>query len=545
MGSLCDYAVSYLSSIALEDALKLLPYAAQAPFSSFETQHNPFCLPKTRVELLRDIMTWADGLNEKCIFWLRGLAGTGKSTIARTVAQRYYDQNRLGASFFFSRGGGDVSNARMFFTSIAIQLARKSLPLKPHICEAIIEHGDIARQSLRDQWRQLVFRPLSKLDAGSSFSTFILVVDALDECDNESDIQEIVRLLAEARSLRKVQLRIFITSRPETPIRCSFDRIPSSEHQDFVLHDIKPAIVDHDIAIFLEHEFTVIAQEFVLAPGWPGEQVIRRLAQIASGLFIWVATACRFIREGLFAEGRLRILLEGSGFSTTPEEHLNEIYITVLQNSIRPVYTVQEKQMLYSMLKRILGSIVTLFSPLSTDSLSKLLHIPKQKLCRALNDLYAILDIPKNLSRPIRLHHPSFRDFLLDKERCRDLNFWADKKQVHHTLAANCIRLMSLCLKQNIYSINDPGALVSDVDSSQVQQYLPSEVQYVCLYWVQHLQRSGTQLYDDNQVHRFLREHLLHWLEALSWMGKTSEGILAILSLEAQIPVSLRLFGVY
>ncbi len=65
------------------------------------------------------------------------------------------------------------------------------------------------------------------------------------------------------------------------------------------------------------------------------------------------------------------------------------------------------------------------------------------------------------------------------------------------------------------------------------------EVQYAYLYWVQHLQRSGAQLYDNNQVHQFLQVNLLHWLEALGWMEKISEGILAIFSLEAQIPVSL------
>ena len=59
------------------------------------------------------------------------------------------------------------------------------------------------------------------------------------------------------------------------------------------------------------------------------------------------------------------------------------------------------------------------------------------------------------------------------------------------------------------------------------------------LYWVQHLQKSDAQLCDKDQVHQFLQVHLLHWLEALGWIGKTSEGILAIISLEALIPVSL------
>jgi hypothetical protein len=39
-------------------------------------------------------------------------------------------------------------------------------------------------------------------------------------------------------------------------------------------------------------------------------------------------------------------------------------------------------------------------------------------------------------------------------------------------------------------------------------------------------------------VHQFLQVHLLHWLEALSWMQKVSEGIYAITSLESIIAVS-------
>src|SRR5579862_2828960 len=111
------------SSLDLDGVLSTLPTAADAPFNAYQRRHDPTCLPDTRVDLLRDIYSWADGQDERCIFWLNGLAGTGKSTIARTVARRCLDQKRLGASFFFSRGGGDVGHAGKFVTSIAWQLA--------------------------------------------------------------------------------------------------------------------------------------------------------------------------------------------------------------------------------------------------------------------------------------------------------------------------------------------------------------------------------------------------------------------------------------
>jgi hypothetical protein len=266
--------------------------------------------------------------------------------------------------------------------------------------------------------------------------------------------------------------------------------------------------------------------------------VIKTLVSRASGLFIWAATACRFIREGLFAEERLYTLLEGSACDDTPEERLNRIYVIVLQNSIHPGFTQRDKEMFYRIMKDILGSIIALFSPLSVGSLSRLILIPEQRVDLMLKDFHAILDIPKDRTRQLRLHHPSFREFLLDKTRCSDSNFWVDGNQAHRTLADKCIKLMSSSLKQDICSVDSPGMLATDVESDRVEQYIPPDVQYACLYWVDHLQKGGTQLQDNDQVHQFLQNHLLHWLEALGWMRRVPDGIYAITSLESIALVS-------
>jgi hypothetical protein len=181
--------------------LNNLPYATEAPFNTYQRQHEPPCLNNTRVDILHEIHTWAEGHDDRCIFWLSGLAGTGKSTIARTIARRYFEEMPLGASFFFSRGGGDVSHAGKFFTSIARQLANTVPLLNQHICDAITDNDDIANQSLQDQWQQLILRPLSKLDSNTPRSSYLIVIDALDECDSDNDIRMIVRLLAEATFL--------------------------------------------------------------------------------------------------------------------------------------------------------------------------------------------------------------------------------------------------------------------------------------------------------------------------------------------------------
>jgi hypothetical protein len=233
---------------------------------------------------------------------------------------------------------------------------------------------------------------------------------------------------------------------------------------------------------------------------------------------------------------RLDTILKGSSSAiTAPEKHLDEIYLTVLKNSISSEYSNEEKEEVYNMLKHTLGSLLVLLSPLSTSSLSILLHLLREDLDRTFEDLYAILNIAKDLTRPLRLHHPSFRDFLLNKDRCGD--FWVDEKKAHQVLAASCIQLMSKTLKKDICEMHVSSSLVSQVESSRIQKYLPPEVQYACLYWVQHLQRSGSQIYDGEEAHQFLQTYLIYWLEALGWMGKTSEGIQAILFLEKFVSV--------
>ncbi|PQE16302.1 hypothetical protein CJF32_00006175 [Rutstroemia sp. NJR-2017a WRK4] len=340
-----------------------------------------------------------------------------------------------------------------FVTSIAVQLANSVPALHQHICDAITERSDVASQSLRDQWHHLVLRPLLKLDEQSSY---VLVVDALDECDDDKNIRIIVQLLAEARSLETARLRVLLTSRPEVPIRHGFVQMADTVHQDFVLHRISPSIIDHDITLFLEYNLRQISEEDCLDANWPGQAVVGTLVQSASGLFIWAATACRFIRNGLFVEERLRTLVEGGGSNSSadPEEHLNGIYLTVLQTSIRP-------------------------------------------------------------------------------DRCRDPNFCVDENKAHWALAERSIQLMSTSLKKDICGFDAPGVLVADVESARVEQCLPPEVRYACLYWIEHLRKSCTKLCDNDRTHQFLKTHLLHWLEALSWMGRVSEGIYAIDSLEA------------
>ncbi|GAB7336906.1 hypothetical protein MBLNU13_g01183t1 [Cladosporium sp. NU13] len=222
------------------------------------------------------------------------------------------------------------------------------------------------------------------------------------------------------------------------------------------------------------------------------------MVQHAQGLFIWAATACKFIRD---------------------ERHLDVIYTTVLYASISGTYSREEQKEAYDYLRLILGSIVVLFSELSVEALK----------------LHSILDIPEELSRPLRLHHDAFRGFLLDATRCKDHEMIVNEQQAHLKLAKGCLEVMSSVLKEDVCDQGMPGVLVSDVDSSHIQECLPLEAQYACLYWVRHLSKSECELCDNGYIHHFLRSHVLHWTEAMSWMGKTTKAIEAIALLELMV----------
>jgi hypothetical protein len=102
------------------------------------------------------------------------------------------------------------------------------------------------------------------------------------------------------------------------------------------------------------------------------------------------------------------------------------------------------------MLRQILESIVILFFLLFIHPLGSLLHVGKEDIDQTLEDLHFILDISKDQAHPLYLHHLSFRDFLLSKDRCNDSNFWVDKKQAHQILAKSCVQLMSISFKQDV-----------------------------------------------------------------------------------------------
>lgn len=257
-------------------------------FNSYGGDHVT-CHPATRVDLLRQIQDWAQQPQSKSIFWLNGAAGTGKSTISRTFAEWLTGQDRigavdLGASFFFKRGESDRGSASRFFSTITRELVLKIPGLDSLIAKVITSDPFIFDKALGEQFDKLIYQPLQKVTNPGGYPTFILVVDALDECEQDRDIRAILDLWSRLPQITTIQLKLFLTSRPDLPIRLGFKNMSIDTHRDLILHDEVPqTTIEQDISAFLKDEFTKIREEFnnewslstALEPDWPGDKVIQ------------------------------------------------------------------------------------------------------------------------------------------------------------------------------------------------------------------------------------------------------------------------------
>lgn len=497
-----------------------LPTAEGASFDSYMEEHNSTCLPNTRTELLLHIRGWANDDNGKPIFWLNGAAGTGKSTIARTVARAFADQKQLGASFFFKKGERERGNAKRFFTTIATQLAIRIPELEPGIKKAIDADPAISEKALKDQFEKLILQPLLEV-AHVPAPMLLVVIDALDECEPDSNIRTILQLLSQTRDLRSVSLRVFVTGRPELYIRLGFRQMPDGTYEDLVLHEVAKQTIQHDIRVYFEHELARVQQERSLSDGWPSRDQIDALVEQAVPLFIFAATACRYISDRRDNPSkRLQIIL---GYRTTKVSKLDATYLPIL-NQLFDEEDEEDRERWACEFREIVGSIVVLEAPLSTASFAHLLRIPKDDVSCRLDSLHSVLSIPDRDDVPVRLLHLSFREFLVDTlKKEKNIPFWVDERARHEMLASHCLELMSGPdgLRQNMCGLQ-PGTLSSEVNKGKITSHLSPELQYACRYWVYHLKQSQRHISDQDSTDKFLQKHFLHWLEAMSLVGDTN-----------------------
>ncbi|KIO28106.1 hypothetical protein M407DRAFT_72317 [Tulasnella calospora MUT 4182] len=486
------------------------------------------CLPGTRLDILERIDNWVRYPSAmKRTLWVCGMAGRGKSTIASTVAHAW--RFRASCAVFHFRRGQDALNNRLV-CALARQLGSSLVPeVRNAVLQSVRENEDIANQRLNEQFKILLVASLRKLE-GHSYP-ILIIVDALDECDNAKDVVDFVTLIHQHSSSFPSQVRFLLTSRPETALH----RARESNGWSAVDLDSAPE-VSEDLALFIHRACTKIRDGYRLPEGWPSAEDLARLVDMSQGLFQWARTAITYISDGS-PVNRLRGLLQRQAMSSG----LDDLYHQILSKAMDNARKEPQKQ---ELLRSVLGTLVVAPHPVSLEVVATLYRdseifegMEQEDIIQFLRedvlmDLYSLLHIPTSAAEPMRFMHTSIRDLLVSEERCQDQAYHIDTIQYHQQLANLSLSVMLRFLKENICKLSDLSEGISEIqDIAELR--VPRVLRYCCQAWSIHLTEGVRWSGLDKDVARrrlaafelFSKERILGWIEVMSVIGATSEAI--------------------
>ena len=387
-------------------------------------EHATICQPETRTKILNEIRSWADSRTTTPLCWLSGPAGTGKTTVAHTIAEEYDKRGQLAATFFFWRKTGDRDDIKKLVPTLAWQIATKVLSAQERMEEALGLKNKawvpLPESSLEDQLSKLLVRgPIT--DVNSAVPTLI-VIDGLDECASQGGIRRLINWLR----TNKPPFRFLLTSRPELQIKAFF--LPNGDGRSDAWSLSLTESRDDIRRYFVEELEKVWPRQLRVEDSgpseWPLESHLNGLVENSEGLFIYAATAVLYIGgEGNAGERLKDVLKLHSG--------LDSLYRQVIGEARR-----------WDHFNIVMGSLMYLRYPLAVDELSMVLlninNCLKSPVIRsALSGCHSILIIPANSNTKIESYHASLRDFLTDESRSQML-FYAPSVS-HAQLLVGCL----------------------------------------------------------------------------------------------------------
>ena len=485
------------------------------------------CLKGTRVTVLDKVEHWAKDSKKFPVFWLNGLAGTGKSTIAQTFAERMFAHGLLGASFFCSRGVEDCSNLKLIFPTIAFQLAQKYPDFRSSLVPLLQSNPDVVHESLQDQMQKFLVKPLQSADLST-----VIIIDALDECRDQDAESAILLVLGQLVS-EIPGVKFFITSRPEVHIVAGF-RGPLLEDAThvFLLHDVEPHTIDNDICLFFKDKLPKLPR---WPQGWPTDTHLDFLCQRAAGFFVYAVATVNFLKHKFRPPSdQLNIILQ-SPESTSREgqaalktyDSLNSLYMSIFQTAFPENETDDDDD---AIIRAVLGVVVLTTNPLSLSAVSTLIGFECDMVLALLRLIQPLLVLHEDDDHPIQPFHKSFSDFITDPTRCIDKRFYISP-DYHLDLALNCLKLMNKSLKKNICSIPDyhTNSRVDNLPERIEKSEISGALSYACWSWYKHLIGTTNRTKDVvYALHNFLEEKFIFWLEVLSIVGAVGEAVHAL-----------------
>ena len=462
---------------------------------------------------------------------MNGLAGTGKSTIAQTIAERVFADGQLGASFFCSRDFEDRSNLHFIFPTLAVQLARKYTEFRSILVPLAQSDPEIAYESLYHQMDRLIVQPLREC----AIST-VIVVDALDECKDDEPASAILSVLGQFVS-EIPRVKFFLTGRPEPRIQEGF-RLPLLEKATdiLVLHKVELVPINNDIRWFLKNSFLEIANRRSGLDDWPTEEQLDHLCERAAGLFIYAMATVKFIdspRDN--PRKRLDFLLQSPDSSAhegkaklKANTTLDSLYTTILQEAFG-----DDDPRIVSRIRSVLGIVILAANPLSPSTIAAFLGFDTDDVLPLFSLFHSLLIPQSDANHPVRSFHKSFPDFLVDSTRCTNPRFYISPPDHHSELVIGCLELMNRMLKKNMFGFPD-GSANDEADGLRkwAEGSIDHGLRYACESWHKHLVDASTAPTHTAKItsvlHRFLERKFLFWLEVLSILGIVRDAIDAL-----------------
>jgi hypothetical protein len=261
----------------------------------------PKCYPNTRIDVMEAIMEWisnVDSQDARNLLWLHGPLGSGKSTVAQTVAERCIKNNRkLAGSFFFSSAASDRNTDSHLVATIAHQLTH-SIPGVDAVLGPVIKaNPSIFESSLEDQIESLIVKPLMQAVQGLEPYTwpYLVIVDGVDECTEQTTQRDIIRAIGTAINDHELPLRFIITSRPEPHLKNLFNSREIKPISKQISLQDPHFDTETNIEHYLRSELARISEGSLENAQWPTELDIRNLLDKSRGQFLYPSMIIDFI----------------------------------------------------------------------------------------------------------------------------------------------------------------------------------------------------------------------------------------------------------
>ncbi|KAF7979788.1 hypothetical protein HWV62_40830 [Athelia sp. TMB] len=465
----------------------------------------------TRAALLSALETWANSVDAQNVFWLKGVAGSGKSTIAHTIACIMHETGRLVSSFFLNH----QIPARKIFTTIARDIAATSLAIAYDICSVLKNEPALASASLSRQFKALISGPLGRHPFDR---TIVIVIDALDEAiHGDGDTALLAILGVEAANLPP-HVRIFITSRPTNIIE---QFLWGKSYIRTHLIDIHSIENLQDISAYVDAQLQNHTIRRKMRPTELDEALVQDLKARAEGLFIWISTIFAYLRTAYNPRATLATLLSKSmPQGLEPTKKMDELYISILETCgpWKDVYFVKD----YSL---IMGAIMAAKRPLSLAALQAFHGGHHQPSAAMLLECFgSVLVGFEDENKPVRMLHLSFREFITDRAA-------SDTTPLTHKfyipLKAHNGRLTRLCLQTMINEFKSTTHvtryLADDYDGPpgipSKDAHISEHFLYACECWIDHVVDVEQPSLVGDLIFEFLSHHHTAWLEALTRNG--------------------------